>query len=173
LDRRLKEKLGFGLSRVRRDPEHALEIELPFLQRALSGPFRLLPLMVRALEPDTLQALGAALAETILAGPGVERTVLMASSDLSHFYPQRIAAELDAAMLARVAAFDPDGVLQVEEQGQGFACGRGAIAATLWAARALGAERVQMLHYATSGEVSGDFSRVVGYSAAAILRVRE
>jgi AmmeMemoRadiSam system protein B len=76
-------------------------------------------------------------------------------------------------MLRRIAAFDPLAVLQAEEQGVGFACGRGAVAAVLWAARALGADAVTVLAYATSGDVTGDYSQVVGYGAAAITRRTE
>lgn len=73
-------------------------------------------------------------------------------------------------MLSRVEAFDPPGVLQVEEEGKGFACGRNAIAAVLWAAKELGANSVKILKHATSGDVTGDYSGVVGYAAAIITR---
>ena len=157
---------GLGLAPVRNDPEHSLEIELPFLQRALGAEFRLLPVMVRDPSPEVAQALGKALAK-VLAG---RTSLLVASTDLSHFYPQPIAKELDTELLRRVAAFDPRGVLQAEEEGKGFACGRGALAAVLWAAKELGANHVQILHYATSGDVTGDYSQVVGYGSAVVTR---
>jgi AmmeMemoRadiSam system protein B len=77
---------------------------------------------------------------------------------------------LDEAMLEQIAAFSPEGVYNTEATGKGYACGIGAVAAVLWAARALGADRVQVLHHATSGAVTGDFTSVVGYGAAAILK---
>jgi AmmeMemoRadiSam system protein B len=166
LDERLQERLGFGLTRVANDPEHSLEIELPFLQRVLSRPFQLLPVMVRDQSARTAQVLGEALAE-VLAG---RRTLLVASSDLSHYYPQSLANSLDDTMLRQVAAFDPQGVIHIEEAGKGFACGRAAVAAVLWAARGLGADRVQILRHATSGDVTGDYSQVVGYGAAVMTR---
>jgi hypothetical protein len=79
---------------------------------------------------------------------------------------------LDKELLRRVEAFDPQAVLSAEEEGVGFACGRGAVAAVLWAAKALGADTVKILHYATSGDVTGDDSEVVGYGAAVIMRSR-
>jgi AmmeMemoRadiSam system protein B len=167
LDERLRERLGFGLARVANDPEHSLEIELPFLQRVLSGSFRLLPVMVRDQSARTARALGEALAEVLAS----RRALLVASSDLSHYYPQKLANSLDDAMLRQVAAFDPQGVIQIEEQGKGFACGRAAVAAVLWAARSLGANLVQILRHATSGDVTGDYSQVVGYGAAVLTRV--
>lgn len=166
LNSQLKDQLGFGLARIRRDPEHSLEIELPFLQRALTTGFKLLPVMVREQSSRITRALGHALAKTLEG----RRAILIASSDLSHFYQQEAAKALDEEMLKQVQAFDPEGVLKTEEQGKGFACGRGAIAAVLWAAEGLGANHVQLLHYATSGDVTGDFSQVVGYGAAVITR---
>jgi hypothetical protein len=73
-------------------------------------------------------------------------------------------------MLARLAAFDPQALLQAEDEGVGFACGKGALAAVLWAARDLGADVVRLLDYANSGDVTGDDDSVVGYGAAAIYR---
>jgi AmmeMemoRadiSam system protein B len=73
-------------------------------------------------------------------------------------------------MLRQIEAFDPDGVLSVEDEGKGFACGRGAVAAVLWAAHGLGADHVEIVNYATSGDITGDFESVVGYGAAVVTR---
>ena len=145
------------------DPEHALEIELPFLQRVLSS-FSLIPIMVRDDSAAVCQALAKALA-TVLKG---RRFLLVASSDLSHFYPQNIANKLDSYLLKQVEAFDPLGVLKAEEDEKGFACGKGAIATVLMAAKELGATDVRVVKHATSGDVTGDYSSVVGYGAAVI-----
>ncbi len=166
LNRALKTSVGFGLSAVSNDPEHSLEIELPFLQRALSGDFRLLPVMVRSQQQDVSQALGKALAG-VLRG---KNAMLVASTDLSHFYNQKVALRLDRAMLEQVEAFSPEGIFQAERSGTGFACGHAAMAAVLWAARELGADTVQILRHATSGDVTGDYAGVVGYAAAAVLK---
>jgi AmmeMemoRadiSam system protein B len=166
LDQALKRRLGYGLSPVRNDAEHSLEIELPFLQRALREPFMLLPVMVRALDPRVSQALGEALAE-VLAD---RSALLVASTDLSHYYDQQTALSLDRAMLEQIEAFSPEGAFEVEAQEKGYACGLGAVTAVLWAARALGADRVRLLRHATSGDVTGDYSQVVGYAAAVILK---
>jgi len=161
--------LGYGLVTIRNDREHSLEIELPFLQRALGSKFSLLPVMVRDQSFQVTQSLGLALA-SVLAN---RRALLVASTDLSHFYPQDSAKQLDQEMLRRIESFDPIAVLNAEEEGVGFACGRGALAAVLWAAIALGGNRVQILNYATSGDVSGDYHQVVGYGAAVITKTKE
>ncbi len=160
---------GLDLSRVRNDDEHSLEIELPFLQRSLHSSFSLLPVMLREQSTEVAEAVGHALAQA-LAGTD---SLLVGSSDLSHFYPDAIARRLDGEVLARLQAFDPAGVLTAEEEGVGFACGRGAMAAVLWAARDMGADRAQVLYHATSGDVTGDYSSVVGYAAAVIYRTTE
>ena len=166
LDAYLQVELGYGLTPVKRDTEHSLEIELPFLQCALKNKFRLLPIMVRDPSLQVAYGLGRALAKVL----GGYASLMVASTDLSHFYSQEIAQELDGEILHRVAAFDPQAVLLAEEEGKGFACGRGALAAVLWAAKDLGADTVTILNYATSGEVTGDYRQVVGYGAAAVMR---
>jgi hypothetical protein len=166
LDVILKSELGFGLSPVPHDPEHSLEIELPFLQRALKPGWKLLPVMVRAQEPRVSQGLGRALAQ-VLRG---KNFVLVASTDLSHFYNQNTALKYDRAMLNAIESFDPEGAFDLERAGKGFACGLGAFTSVLWASRELGANKVRVLRHATSGDVTGDYSSVVGYGAAAILK---
>jgi AmmeMemoRadiSam system protein B len=166
LDVVLKSEVGFGLSAVPHDPEHSLEIELPFLQRALKSDWKLLPVMVRAQDPQVSEGLGKALAQ-VLRG---RNFALVASTDLSHFYSQAAALKFDRAMLDTIESFDPEAAFDLERAGKGFACGLGAVTAVLWAARGLGADRVKVLRHATSGDVTGDFSSVVGYGAAVILK---
>lgn len=166
LDAILQSELGFGLSPVSRDPEHSLEIELPFLQRALSSEWKLLPVMDRAREPRVSQGLGKALAQ-VLRG---KNYVLVASTDLSHFYNQQTALAYDRAMLKAIEDFDPAEAFELERSDKGFACGLGAFTAVLWAAQELGANQVKILRHATSGNVTGDYSSVVGYGAAVVLK---
>lgn len=166
LETYLHNELGFGLDYVKNDSEHSLEIELPFLQRALEDDFHLLPVMVHDTSARVTRGLGMALAK-VLEGA---QAILVASTDLSHFYTQPVAEALDAEVLRQVADFSPRGVLRAEEEGKGFACGRGALAAVLWAAKSLGADSVQILHHATSGDVTGDYDKVVGYGAAVVTR---
>jgi len=169
LDSMLITAIGIGITPVRQDREHSLEIELPFLQRALGDGFTLLPIMVRDQSARVTQALGESLGRLLKD----RNALLVASTDLSHFYTQAVAEKYDKEMLNRIEAFDPAAVLQAESDKKGFACGRGAVAAVLWAARELGADRVKTLNYATSGDVSGDYHQVVGYGAAVIIQSKE
>lgn len=155
-----------GLTPIANDDEHSLEIQLPFLQRALSKPFSLLPVMVRRKDWRMAQILGSALAEVLKH----RNALLVASTDLSHFFPLPIANQLDTEMLSLIEAFSPQGVLQAEEAATAFACGAGAVAAVLVAARELGGNEVKILHYSTSAEETLDSSSVVGYGAAVVLQ---
>ena len=166
LDTRLRHATGTPLTPVAYDEEHSLEIELPFLQRALAGEFKLLPVMVRSQSPKLSRQLGEQLAETVRG----KNALLVASTDLSHFFPQKEANKLDSEMLAAIERFSPDDCYQVEREERGQACGLGSLTAILWAAKALGANTVQILHHATSGDVTGDTSSVVGYGAAVVLK---
>jgi AmmeMemoRadiSam system protein B len=166
LDTLLEKRLGFGTIPVREDREHSLEIELPFLQQALEGDFSLLPVMVRDQSMRVARSLGLSLADVLKT----RNTLLVASTDLSHFYPQDTAHKLDKEILNRIESFDPAAVLQAEDEGVGYACGRSAVAAVLWAARELGGNHIQILNYGTSGDISGDYQQVVGYGAAIITK---
>jgi MEMO1 family protein len=162
----LQASLDIPITRIAHDKEHSLEIELPFLQRILRNEFKLLPIMVRAQEPATAQKLGHALGQTLKN----KNALIVASTDLSHFYDQQTAKILDTEMLKRFESFIPESVFDAEYTGKGFACGHAAVASMLWAARELGANKVQILKYATSGDVTGDLSSVVGYGAAVVIK---
>lgn len=162
----LRSRLDLPIHAIAKDREHSLEIELPFLQRVFQHRFKLLPIMMRSQEPETAQRLGLALAQTLAN----KNALLVASTDLSHFYDRHTANQLDSEMLKRFESFDPDSIFEAEQAGKGFACGHAAVASMLWAARELGADKVQILNYATSGDITGDHSSVVGYGAAAVLK---
>jgi len=162
----LLQKNDLSITPVAYDKEHSLEIELPFLQRALSGEFKLLPIMLRSQDALTAQEIGIALAEVLCD----KKALLVASTDLSHFFPVDEAEILDREMLHQIELFSPEGVLRAEETGTGSACGAAGVAAVLWAAKALGGTHVQILHHSTSADSTGDRSSVVGYGAAAILK---
>jgi AmmeMemoRadiSam system protein B len=148
--------------------EHSLEMQLPFLRRVLPG-VSIVPVLIGYQRRATIEALAAALAQAF-AG---RRALLVASTDLSHYFDAATAATLDARVQRRVEAFDPEGLLELFEQypeserGRYVACGGGAAIAVMMAARALGARDGRVLKYAHSGEVSGDNDGVVGYLAAA------
>ncbi len=117
-------------------------------------------------EAETAQRLGEALGHILKD----KNAIIVASTDLSHFYDQKTANDLDAEMLWRFESFDPEAIFEAEKAGKGFACGRAAVASMFWASKILGADKVQILKYATSGDVTKDYSSVVGYGAAVVLK---
>ena len=148
--------------------EHSLEMQLPFLKRVLPD-LPIVPLVMGHQKRSTILELAGAL-ERGLAGV---RALLVASTDLSHYFDADRAAALDARVLDYASRFDPDGFLDEfegypeGERGRYMACGGGPAIAVMRAARALGAADGTVLNYADSGEVSGDKRAVVGYLAAA------
>ena len=162
----LTEKMGLSLAPIAYDQEHSLEIELPFLQRAVKGEFKLIPIMLRDQTRQMAQNLGKVLADTLKG----KSCLLVASSDLSHFYPESSANQLDHRILAALSDFSPDELFHLKQTGEGQACGLAAMAAVLWASRELGGTKVTLLSYNTSAAATGDRSSVVGYGAAAITR---
>ncbi|MCD6355771.1 MAG: AmmeMemoRadiSam system protein B, partial [Anaerolineaceae bacterium] len=123
VDRLLKNE-GIIINQLDSDPEHSLEIQLPFLQRALNGNFRLLPLMVRGRNPAMLGMLAELMHEVIKN----ESYLLIASTDLSHFFPLNVAQRMDREMLKHIEDTDPEGVLAAEKEGKAAACGASSVA---------------------------------------------
>lgn len=141
--------------------EHSLEVQVPFLQVVL-GQAELVPVVMGEQDWETCQALGKALAAVAQDTP----TLLVASSDLSHFHPDRQARLLDGVVNEYLNRFDPQGLAQALAQGKCEACGGGPIVAVMMAALALGADRARVLHHVNSGDITGDRQGVVGYTAA-------
>jgi MEMO1 family protein len=145
--------------------EHSLEMQLPFVAHLLPG-VPIVPMVMGHQTRDTAMALGAALARALAAHEG--DVLLVASSDLSHYEDAATAAQLDAVVTRHVDALDPGGLMDALERNPHHACGGGPMVAVLQASRLLGATHAKVLHYADSGDVSGDKSSVVGYMAAAV-----
>lgn len=142
--------------------EHSLEMQLPFIQR-LAPDAGIVPLLMGH---QTAAAAGA-LGEALTQGLAGRSSLLVASTDLSHYHDAATAAELDAVVIDHVKRFDADGLQRVLDARPEHACGGGPTVSVMRAARALGARDAVILDYADSGDVSGDKSAVVGYLAAA------
>ena len=168
LNELLKEDGGPELASVRKDQEHSLEIELPFLQMTLPDGFWLVPLMMVDQSASMVRLLSTALVKLIRSFPPEEPTLMVASSDLSHFYSERVANRLDGNLSKAVTEFDLDAFYQQKQRGEMEACGLAPMAAVLQTSHLLGADRVTIVDYRTSAAVTGDRSSVVGYLSAII-----
>lgn len=145
--------------------EHALEVQLPFLQRTL-GNFQLVPVVMGEQSYEASRSLGVALAELIR---GTD-TLIVASSDLSHYHPYDQAVTLDGKTLNAISEGDYLTLSDNFQNRTWEACGGGPIVAAMIAAERLGATRAKVIKYANTGDVTGERSRVVGYSAVALLQ---
>jgi AmmeMemoRadiSam system protein B len=147
-------------------PEHSLEMQLPFLAH-LSPQSRIVPLLMGDQSRASVDALAEALGRALEG----EDVVLVASSDLSHFNPAPVANEMDARVVADVARFEPEALMDRLEACPDHACGGGPVVAVMKACRHLGADRAAVLRYADSGdEGPRDKAQVVGYVSAALTR---
>jgi AmmeMemoRadiSam system protein B/AmmeMemoRadiSam system protein A len=146
--------------------EHALEVQLPFLQRTLKN-FKIVPIIMGEQSYDICRTLGRALAQVITD----EKTIIVASSDLSHFHPYNDAAKKDQGLLQAVQEWDYFNLSRNLNGRIWEACGGGPIITTMIACEYLGATEARLLKYANSGDVpQGDKSSVVGYGACVFVK---
>ncbi len=145
--------------------EHAVEVELPFLQ-LLRSEVRIVPLVIAWDAWDPTRLLAEVLARLVHAAG--EPVLLLASSDLNHYEPAPVSEKKDARALEAVRALDGAELLARCTREHISMCGRGPAAVVMEAARALGATRADVVDYRHSGWVSGDNARVVGYAGVVI-----
>ncbi|AUX08647.1 MEMO1 family protein [Halalkaliarchaeum desulfuricum] len=170
VDDRLRDELLGTAEAIRIDDrahgaEHAVEVQLPFLQQ-LEATSRILPVSVATRERSRCESLGEAIARAIDA---IGRdAVVIASTDLTHYEPPEAATAADEPVLDLLADLDPVGLLDHVERTAHTMCGPGATAATLSAGSRLGAESGTVYAYATSADTATTGGRTVGYAAAGI-----
>ncbi len=141
--------------------EHSLEVQLPFLQKIYGSAIPFLPVSLLFQDIETSLAVSKALVEIVRG----RKAVLVASSDLTHYEPAEAAKEKDSALLQHIVRMDVEGFYSTLEGLQVTACGFGAIATVMEAARQLGLTRGELLKYASSGDMTGENLQVVGYGA--------
>ena len=147
--------------------EHSIEIELPFLQYTLTD-FEFVPISLSRLSLEECGEIGAAIAAACQAEPSMD-TLLLASSDLSHYLSPERTEALDRLALEPILALDPEGLLRVVAEENISMCGVIPAAIMLFAANAMGAQHATLLKHCHSGDVM-PMRKVVGYAAVAIER---
>ena len=146
------------------ESEHALEIQLPFLQTVLKS-FRLCPLIMGNQDLPSCENLAEALHLNVTVP---ENTLVVASSDLSHFHSSAKAEKMDRRVAEHIESFDVPCLSEDLEKSYSEACGGGPIMAALLYGRHVGRTSAKVLRYAHSGHITGDNSSVVGYLAAVV-----
>jgi len=145
--------------------EHAAEVELPFLQLRQSE-LRFVPIALGTGQFDALEQLGMAMADVVAAQN--EAVLIVASSDMNHYESDDVTRAKDHRAIEKILTLDPRGLYDVVTQQDISMCGFGPAVAMLTAARRLGAKSAELVKYATSGDVSGDRSMVVGYAGVVV-----
>jgi len=143
--------------------EHSIEVQLPWLQH-LYKRVKIVPIAMLAQDLETARTVGKAIAQ---AG---DNLVIIASSDFTHYEPHSVAEEKDGAVIEAIVGLDEEELYKQCELLDCTMCGYGPVASAIVAAKEMKAKRANLLKYATSGDTSGDFSRVVGYGSIAIKR---
>jgi AmmeMemoRadiSam system protein B len=145
--------------------EHSLEVQLPFI-RYFSNHVKIVPITMFTTSLQDCQTVGESLAEAINQTP--YPVVIAASSDMSHYVSDTVAREKDKKAIERILSLDPVGLHNVVRKYGITMCGYAPSTAMLYAAKALGATHAELVNYMTSGDVSGDYSHVVGYAGIMI-----
>ena len=148
--------------------DHCLEVQLPFLQY-IKQDFKMVPVVLVSQNRDIALDLGNAISQTIMEMDTINSTLLLASSDFTHYEPNSEAHKKDGELIKTILSLDINKFYTILERMDVSACGYGAIATMMVAAKNLGATRGELLRYATSGDVTGDLSAVVGYSSIVFL----
>ena len=141
--------------------EHSIEVQLPFLQYLYGSEFKFVPICFQMQDLASAEEVGNALVE-VLAG---KNAVVIASSDMTHYEPQKNASTKDLAALQAVEAMDAKRFYSIIETQNVTACGYGPITTVITTAKGLGAKEAKLLRYKSSGDITGDYSSVVGYAA--------
>ena len=147
------------------EDEHAIEVELPFLQRSV-GTFTFVPITIGVSRYAALEALGHGMAQALKGSSG--SVMIIASSDMNHYEPDDVTRVKDRKAIDQILALDPAGLYEVVRQEDISMCGYGPAVAMLTAVKDLGATRAELVRYATSADTSGDYSAVVGYAGMMI-----
>lgn len=162
--------LGEGLVSEDSSPhiqEHSLEVQIPFLQ-VIFDNLKIVPIVMGVQERGTWRRTASILAS--ISTEAKKKILLIASTDLSHYYPYEKARQLDSLVLKNIEDFDVESMERDFETERFEACGGGPMISVMLASKMLGAEKGIVLRYATSGDTSGDRTSVVGYVSAVFTR---
>ncbi len=141
--------------------EHSLEVQIPILQQVFSKGFKILPIALIDQSKNIAIELGKCIAKIAKN----KNSMIIGSSDFTHYEQNDFAHKQDKALIEPILNLDLDRFYEVLEEKKVTACGYGAMATTMVACKELGATKGELLKYATSGDVSGDKSSVVGYGS--------
>jgi len=147
--------------------EHSLEVELPFLQYFKEN-FKIVPISILSDDLHALKEIGRQMGEAIKELNIKDNVLLVASTDMTHYEPYALAKKKDKEAIEAILELDEDKLIDKVKRLNISMCGYAAVAVMLSAAKYLGAKTSRLIHYQTSGDVTRDFSSVVGYAGIVI-----
>jgi AmmeMemoRadiSam system protein B/AmmeMemoRadiSam system protein A len=154
---------GFSYVPEAHAKEHSVEVQVPFIQKALPAA-KIVPIVMGYPTRRNVYAL----AEGIAKACSEKKVLIVASTDLSHYLPKAEANSVDSKTISLVKNISADTLISKCARGENIMCGGGGVAAALIALKKTGQPQVEVLRYTDSSEATGDESAVVGYVAAAI-----
>ncbi|MBU0548964.1 MAG: AmmeMemoRadiSam system protein B [Candidatus Omnitrophica bacterium] len=147
--------------------EHSLEVQVPFLQY-LKKDIKIVPIAVTQAETSVYKEVGRSIAEALKEAGLANSSLIIASSDMTHYEPQKIAEEKDKEAIRAILELDEDKLIETVKRLKISMCGYAPVAIMLRAAKLLGAKKAELISYQTSADVTGDFQEVVGYAGMII-----
>lgn len=150
--------------------EHSLEVELPFLQTALKGEFRILPVLINEYKIEKIRKYSKALSEILKSRKDI---LIVMSTDMSHYFPAKKAVGMDDNINREITEYDLEGLEKILNTGKGQLCGSGGVMLGMMTLKELGAAGAVQIDYTHSGMVSKDNSRVVGYGSFYIYKQKK
>ncbi len=161
----ISEASGFEFIPNAHSEEHSVEMQVPFVQRVLPEA-KIVPILMGDPSKKTISSLADAFTKTLNG----KKVLVVASTDLSHFFPKETAGTVDAETLSLIESMDTETIIKKMGRRENIMCGGGPVAAVLLYAKKMEGSKVRILKYADSSQVGGDESRVVGYAAAAVYK---
>ncbi|MGD0884160.1 MAG: AmmeMemoRadiSam system protein B [Thermodesulfovibrionales bacterium] len=162
----INEKANVSFNPDTFEKEHSIEVQLPFLQQMLKN-FKIVPILIGSPTKESFEYLTGRLIEILRKD---EKTIIIASTDLSHYHDYDTATTMDKKMIDAVQRMSLEDVERYLMSGEGEMCGGYPVIFTMAVARGVGATNGLVYKYANSGDVTGDRSRVVGYSAIGLYK---
>ncbi len=148
--------------------EHSIEVQLPFL-KVLNKDFKFVPLVISYADIKTYKAIGLEIAGAVKELELEGRVTIIASSDMTHYESQAEAKKKDGLAIEAILKLDEDELDRRVRESDISMCGYAPACIMLTASKALGAKSAKLIEYKTSGDVSGDYSSVVGYAGIAVI----
>jgi len=141
--------------------EHSIEVQLPFIQYIFGRDIKFVPICMTRQDIDT----DIEIAKSICSSVADKDVLIVASSDFTHYEPQESAINMDKQAINTILNYDPKRLYDMINQRNLSMCGPGPITVMLNICEILGAKKVELLKYATSGDITEMYDQVVGYAS--------